>query len=204
MDAGIVGLSCNFPFFHKRYSKRRPLAYLPDSWLLSTTWDQGYPYNKFTPRIEGSPAYTGCVNTAMAQIMKYHRHPAEGRGVVSYQWNGLTLKAVLFKTYNWDQMPDSLDAGTPAWQADQVASLMSDIGVANNTVYGVDGSAASIQVANLIGHFGYSKDLGPLANSDPDAFFESLRTEIDAGRPVLLSIPGLKANNRPPGASTWM
>ena len=39
--------------------------------LMQTTWGQWSPYNNFTPN--GAP--TGCVATAMAQIMRYHQSP---------------------------------------------------------------------------------------------------------------------------------
>jgi len=51
---------------------------------LKTTWDQGYPYNKFCPY---DPYYyysqglkircpVGCIATAMAQIINYHQYPS--------------------------------------------------------------------------------------------------------------------------------
>lgn len=38
--------------------------------LLTTTWGQGYPYNS---KVHGLP--TGCVNTAIAQIVNYYKYP---------------------------------------------------------------------------------------------------------------------------------
>lgn len=169
---------------------RKALAYDPDTWLLTSSWNQNHPYNKFTPRMDGVPTYAGCVNTALAQIMKYYRYPDAARGVVTYDWNGQTLKAILFKSYNWDDIPENLDAATPAWQADQVASLISDIGIANKTMYGTDGSSARLETESLIRNFGYSTELSQLSNADgSEQFFQSLKAEIDADRPVLLSLP---------------
>jgi len=169
---------------------RQPLAYTPDTWLIKTIWNQGHPFNKFTPRLDGAATLTGCVNTALAQVMKYHRYPAAAKGIASYTWNGQPLKAILFKTYNWDQMPEAVDAATPTWQADQVASLMSDLGIANHTAYGVDGSSAYLHTTAVIQNFGYSNLLQSMTNSNLENFFSALRAEIDAERPVLLSLPG--------------
>ncbi|MBN1382647.1 MAG: C10 family peptidase [Deltaproteobacteria bacterium] len=169
---------------------RRPLTYTPDTWLLQTAWHQNYPFNKFTPRLAGLATVTGCANTALAQIMKYYGYPSAGRGTASYQWNGETLKAILFKTYNWQHMPDTLDAATPAWQADQVAGLLSDVGIANHTVYGIAGSSASVNVQALIENFGYSNNISSISNENAETFFSTLTAEIDAERPVLLSLPG--------------
>ena len=48
--------------------------------LLTTHWDQDYPYNGYCPR----GTVTGCAATAQAQIMNYWQHPAFGQGSHSY------------------------------------------------------------------------------------------------------------------------
>ena len=48
--------------------------------LLKSKWGQSEPYNELC----GYP-YTGCVATAMAQIMYYHRWPAQGKGENGYK-----------------------------------------------------------------------------------------------------------------------
>lgn len=48
--------------------------------LLKSKWGQSEPYNELC----GYP-YTGCVATAMAQIMRYHRWPAQGKGENGYK-----------------------------------------------------------------------------------------------------------------------
>jgi len=181
--------------FLQNYNQvRQSLSYTADTALLQTTWDQGYPYNKFTPRINGASTYTGCVSTAVAQVMKYHRWPASGRGVASYTWSGAgigqTLKAILFKDYRWDDMPNQVEAATPAWQADQVASLMSDLGIANETDFRTSASSAYIHTQALIRNFGYAKTMAAMSNTNIGLFFTTLKQEIDAGRPVLLTFPG--------------
>ncbi len=168
---------------------RVPMAEATTAYLLKTQWNQDFPYNKFTPSVHGVPTYTGCVNTAMAQIMKYHRWPASGRGSSSYTWNGETLKAVYYKSYGWDDMPDRHTAATPSWQADQTASLLRDLGIANKTLFGTAASTASLNTQALIGHFGYSKFVTSRTNADPAAFLGDLKKEIDEGRPALLSFP---------------
>jgi len=42
---------------------------------LETTWDQGTPFNAFCPLdpVDANRAYIGCVATAMAQIVNYHK-----------------------------------------------------------------------------------------------------------------------------------
>ena len=56
--------------------------------LLSTTWDQGWPYNYYAPACTSywtnNHCYAGCVATAMSQVMKYWNWPETGNGEHSY------------------------------------------------------------------------------------------------------------------------
>jgi hypothetical protein len=169
---------------------RLPLAYTPDTWLIRTTWNQGYPYNKFTPKINGQATWAGCVNTALAQVMRYHRYPAASQGVVSYTWNEQPLKAILYKSYNWDNMPEVLDAATPEYQVDETARLIGDLGIANSTTFGLSGSGASIKTGALTENFGYSTAMQQMYNDNVPVFFDRLKMEIDAEQPVLISFTG--------------
>ena len=47
-------------------------AYTPVGNFLETQWDQGAPYNSMTPEVGGKHCPTGCVATAMAQVLKYY------------------------------------------------------------------------------------------------------------------------------------
>jgi len=165
-------------------------AYVPDTFLLTTRWNQDYPYNKFLPEISGQNTLTGCVNTAIAQLMRYHSHPQRGAGVATYTWNSQTLKAILWRPYNWDNMADTLGGAAALYQVDEVALLMRDLGIANHTSFGLDGSPAGINPSVLIQNFAYSNQATSMTNSNETTFFATIRTEIDALRPVLLIFPG--------------
>lgn len=54
-------------------------------------WDQSEPYNNMCPYVKGYRAVTGCVATAMAQIMRYWGAPAKGIGTHNYKLNGQTI-----------------------------------------------------------------------------------------------------------------
>lgn len=47
-------------------------------------WGQDDPYNSFCPEVEGEKCPTGCVATALAQIMNYHKWPERGNGYIKY------------------------------------------------------------------------------------------------------------------------
>ena len=80
--------------------------------LITTSWDQYPRYNNKCPSdpslssLGGHPT-TGCVATAMAQVMKYWEYPKKGYGSKSYrsEYYG-TLSANFGSTaYDWDNMP---------------------------------------------------------------------------------------------------
>jgi len=56
--------------------------------LLTTLWDQGWPYNYYCPETptggSGGHVWAGCVATASAQIGYYWRWPDNGQGYTSY------------------------------------------------------------------------------------------------------------------------
>jgi hypothetical protein len=87
---------------------------------------QGYPYNKFTPLSGGDNTLTGCVQTAIAQLLRYHKHPATGSGVFEHTWNGLDLSAIVARPFNWDAMPNDAAASSLSYEQDEVAALMID------------------------------------------------------------------------------
>ncbi|MHB8828673.1 MAG: C10 family peptidase [Syntrophales bacterium] len=180
---------------------RQPLAdYKAGTTLISSHWEQGYPYNKFLPlpATGGSKnVLAGCVNVAAGQIMRYYKHPASGKGMLSYTWNDLStdpptptpLKTILYHSYNWDNMPDKLDAATPEYQTDEVALLMRDLGVANRTNFGLNDSSASFSPESLVENFGYSTALASMDNSIYEDFLAKIKEEIAAERPLLLGLP---------------
>lgn len=101
--------------------------------LLNTTWDQGWPYNALCP----GGAATGCVATAMGQIMAYHDYPAQGLGSYGYQWGGFPYTGADFgaTTYNFAAMPGSLTGmNTPGDTA--VARLLYQAGVSCRSMWG--------------------------------------------------------------------
>ncbi len=113
--------------------------------LLTTTWNQGCYYNALCPYDPTAPfgccshVYTGCVATAMSQIMKYHNFPPQGVGSHSYVDPTYGLQSANFGTtvYNWSSMPNNVTGNnTP------VATIMYHSGVSVNMQYSISGSGA--------------------------------------------------------------
>ena len=159
-------------------------AFTGEKLLNTAKWNQGAPFNKYTP----NNYVTGCVATAGAIVMKHHGYPAKGTGSHSYTWNGQTLSANFEHDYVWAGMPAEYD-GTNDAAFDGVARLMADLGVAVEMKYNKDGSGAYIGnlVTALQKYYGYSKLSHLMAIEDvgAEAWNGRLREEIDANRPVL-------------------
>lgn len=128
--------------------------------ICKTQWDQGYPFNNDCPTDEDDRArtYTGCVATAMAQILKTYNYPEHGVGENTYYCSNIK-KSVSFDyagtNFDWANMIN-VYPGTAAQNA-AVATLMSACGVSVNMMYGTNASGAfSINVAPaLIQYFNY-------------------------------------------------
>ncbi len=155
--------------------------------LVQTTWDQTCYYNASCPADAGGPcghAVTGCVATAMAQVMKYWNYPATGTGSNSYIHPTYgTLSADFGSTvYRWNDMPVSLSSDNTA-----VATLLYHCGVAVHMYYGASSSAAILSPDALVTNFGYSPDGRYVFREDySDTEWTALmKSELNSLRPVL-------------------
>ena len=152
-------------------------------------WNQGAPFNGMTPTMDGEHLPTGCVITAVAQIMRYHCWPERGQGQVSYYWYGgkQTLSADLSQSvYRWDLMKAHADLYATDEERAAVALLMRDIGYAHHVEYDYRGSGTNIFPEVLTDNFGYDHDLQKVEGDgcSTNEWEQILRTEIKARRPV--------------------
>jgi hypothetical protein len=168
--------------------------------LMTSRWYQAEPYSNYCPYDPDSLVHcpTGCVATAMAQIMRYWHWPEVGYSSYSYNWaNYGTLSADFGNTYyNWDMMPDTLSTECSNEEIDAVATLMYHAGVSVSMMYTPVGSGSySISSGGLDfpcaenalkTYFRYNPMLHGLhKGSYSDAEWDAMvRDELDAGRPV--------------------
>lgn len=115
--------------------------------IVLAEWDQDTPYWNMCPKKSGSTALTGCVATAIAQVLYTHKTPIEGNGTrTNTSWSPITFDYNGYKP-DYDNMIDQYTSGPNAWQytqeqVDPMAKLMLACGVAVNMSYGADGSGA--------------------------------------------------------------
>lgn len=160
--------------------------------LINTKWNQYGPYNRYCPMDNGYRTLTGCVATAMAQVIKYHGYPEKGTKNFSYTWNGQKLSYRFGDAdFKYDDMLNEYDYGYTEAQANAVADLMYACGVSVKMNYSSGASSAySRDIAYALRFlFEYDgttrflkRDYYSAAQWD-DIVYE----ELAAGRPVLYS-----------------
>jgi len=169
--------------------------------LLTTEWGQGYTgyqYNIFCPTDSNGPnghAITGCVATAMGQIMCYWQYPQTGSGSHTYTPANYPNQPQTADfgntTYDWANMIDFLSPSSTSTQNNAVAKLLWHCGVSVDMDYGPDGSGAvtAYAVDALRDYFNYSEELHYDSRSvyTNAQWISKLKADLDNGRPVLYS-----------------
>ncbi|MDE6528558.1 MAG: C10 family peptidase, partial [Muribaculaceae bacterium] len=133
-------------------------SFTPVSPLCATRWNQDAPYNDMCPLINGKRTYTGCLATALAQVMKYYEWPERGTGSITYKDENGTARTMSFDVgFDWDAMLNEYGGNATAEQKNAVALLMKACGYSVKMTYGTQASGASDSyvVSALTSYFGY-------------------------------------------------
>ena len=154
--------------------------------LIQTQWNQGTPYNLLCP----SGSVTGCVATAMAQVMKYWNYPAHGVGSHSYIHPDYGELSADFQStyYDWSNMTNTYGSSSTQAQKTAVATLMYHCGVSVDMDYSPSGSGAvTSRVADALKcYFNYSSETRHLSRSNygDDEWIALLKADLDLSRPI--------------------
>lgn len=170
------------------------------TYFIKTYWNQDTPFNNLCPQINGSAAPTGCIATAMAQIMKYYQYPATSKGTGIYSVTtykdkndkeGTTkwYKRELGHTYQWTAMLSSYGLVSED-ENDAVATLMADAGAASQMNYQANSSGTIEWYAakGFAENFRYDSLAISCLQRDfyTDAeWMEMVRKKMEAKQPVL-------------------
>jgi len=175
--------------------------------LLSTKWNQGNPYNLNCPeyyRADGSMsehAVTGCVATAFAQVMAFHRYPSATANTIPALTNTyklddgssktLTRSAIIRGTkIDWDNILNQYKGDETDEQKQAVATLMRLCGQTVSMHY-AGSSAATTDLCRMaaVKYFGYDESCEWLLRSwvTTDEWVDRLYEELAAGYPLLTS-----------------
>lgn len=178
--------------------------------MLTTTWDQTEPYNNACPDFfTYGKSVTGCVATAMAQLLYYHYQHSPGKMVTATQeeipayqcatyWNNIgqiSVDAVPKDSpIDWANMTLTYGSSSTEAQKTAVANLMFYCGASVNMNYanaanGGSGAQDTKVPGALIKYFGFDPStvcVSPSQYSTAD-WIDAVYNELKAGRPVLYS-----------------
>lgn len=120
-------------------------GWTPVAPLCTTSWGQDMYFNSSCPVIDGRHCVTGCLPTAMAQVMKYYRWPDCGEGGISYttQTRNLNLAMEFNQPFDWDNMLDRYTGEITDAQTEAVAKLMKSCGYAVQADYNIDATGSA-------------------------------------------------------------
>jgi len=157
-ETPVVSSDAPLTRMRKAESVKRPIA--P---LITTKWNQNSPYNDNCPTYNGSKCATGCVATAMAQVMYYYRAQsvnATTAEIPAYTISkrGISIPATPANSpIDWANMTDTYSSSSTAEQKAAVAALMAYCGRSVEMEYGPSSGAVSQYVPSALEkYFGYA------------------------------------------------
>jgi len=163
-------------------------------YLETPSWNQRSPYNDKCPLYDGTNrAVTGCVATAMAEVLRYHSYPEKGKGVIpayTTSKHSLAMPAIDIDGFEYDwTIPFKYKSST--WSTEQkeaVADLMLHCGCMVEMNYGSSSGAYETLIPGALStYMGYSKAacMRYRAFDSPMGWLKLLKKELDEGRPII-------------------
>ena len=161
--------------------------------LLKSKWNQNAPYNNLCPIYDGTNrAVTGCVATAMAQVMYYHKWPAsinysipayttksKGISMPALSASGFPSMSAMTDNYSWDA------SGTAATA---VAKLMLYCGQSLQMDYNKSSGAATANIPVMLSTYFRYASTGRYVRRESytaEEWASLIYTELAAKRPVV-------------------
>lgn len=170
--------------------------------LMTTRWNQSPIYNNLCPydSVHNGRAVVGCVATAMAQIMRYWKYPAYGRGYHSYHYSHYGEISADFEntSYLWHIMPNVCNEFSQESEIHATATISFHCGVGVEMMYGsmAEGGsgaysecgpwASHCAVSAFIDYFKYDSAIS-FANRDyidDETWTAILDNELEQSRPI--------------------
>ena len=162
--------------------------------MLETHWQQSSPYNAMCPAIQGKSSVTGCVATAMGQVMYYHQWPNKISKVIpSYTTNTehINLPGISVTSIDWENILPSYTSGGTEAQIRAVATLMQLTGWSVQMDYGLSASGAYLvnAVNAFKNYFDYKSSLSYIQRNSysgsQDSWNQKVYDELKNNRLVI-------------------
>lgn len=158
--------------------------------LETAKWNQSKPYNDQCPMDGQKRSLTGCVPTAIAIVMQYHKWPEYGMGTTEEYYTdsrGIYVpQRDLNHSYQWDKMPLTCAPGHKE-EAKQISTLIADIGAAIQADYTSEATSSNLKINELYSHFDYNPGMYYVRKEvyQEDTWTQMLKEELSSQRPVL-------------------
>lgn len=161
--------------------------------LVKAQWNQMWPYNLQCPVLNGKHTPTGCVATAMAQIMYTQQCPAIKTTCPvpadKYERNELGHEQMPWHAFRWNMMTDNYQQDSNNERNEAIAYLMRLCGAAVKMEYTAQGSSApdNLIVPAMVNYFGYDADARLVIRDyyTTEEWNDMIYQEVAAGRPVI-------------------
>ena len=178
---------------HTKNGKRRLIGERHDvPELVKTKWGQEWPYYNQVVANVGGYYPTGCVATAMGQVMKFWETPTRGKGTKTYTVMNMDKELTVDfsqSEYDWANMTNEYLFDATEAEQYAVSKLLYDCGVSVEMTYADGGSSATELMAAMAfpEYFGYDKSCQYVERSfyDDDTWEKMIYDEVAAGRPML-------------------
>ena len=178
--------------------------------MLSCLWGQNAPYNNLCPDDDNGRTLTGCVATAIAQVLYYHKKERHAeipskplQDTEAYTGNcGVPVPALKAENYaiDWNQLVKEYSETSTDAQKQNIAKLMLFCGAAVYMDYNSSVSlASSIEIAPaLIKYFGFSPKTRIVERSSytEQQWADLMYNELKSGRPVLYGGSGTEGGHQ--------
>lgn len=162
--------------------------------LANNSWGQDKPYNQFCPTVRNQRCVTGCVATAMAQVMNYYKYPNIGHGDISYrtETNNIYVQHRFDeRPFQWDNIIDDYSKEYTSEQATAIAELMLACGASVKMDYcvssqGGSGAYQSDLIPAFIEHFDYDRDAAFVMRDycTSEDWHQLIINELNNSRPI--------------------
>ena len=164
-------------------------------YMITTKWNQGNPYNKMCPAIDGVNCVAGCGAVAVAQILNYFRLPFETQAIdLNHHDEGFPeLEILPPTTFDWANMLDEYIGGQYSEEeANAVAKLMRYCGQSMQTNYGIRDSYSwiyhSLEQNPFVRFFGFDDYFVQQCSSDDnndESIIDTIDKTLEKGIPFM-------------------
>ena len=197
-----IKASINNPKPLSRSVDAKPVYKTPIEPIVKVKWNQWSPYNMFCPKVDGERPPTGCVPTAMAQVMGHYKWPEKGHGMLYHShWEhgyyGEQIKdSINLDTtpIDWKNICDTYTGRETQVQKEAVAMLIKMCGFACGVAYGIDGSGAGGGAPGraLKDYFYYKVSSTTYSAfwGDLTAAYNFFYKNLKEGKPIICSLNG--------------